>query len=54
MPFGGGYPLVDVKKDIHVRVDVKAKTASVGKNMLSWDALKQKYPDVYALVNQLL
>ena len=52
--FGGGYPLADVKKDIHIRVEIDKKLARIGKDDFSFDELKKKYPDVYDSVMKLI
>ena len=52
--FGGGYPLADVKKDIHIRVEIDEKIARIGKEEFSFDELRQKYPDVYDSAMKLI
>ena len=52
--YGGGYPLADVKKDIHIRVEIDKKLAKIGKEDFSFDELKKKYPDVYDSVMKLI
>ena len=52
--FGGGYPLANVKKDIHIRVEIDKKLAKIGKEDFSFDELKKKYPDVYDSVMKLI
>ena len=52
--YGGGYPLADIKKDTHIRVEIDKKLARIGKEDFSFDELKQKYPDVYDSVMKLI
>lgn len=52
--YGGGYPLADVKKDIHIRVEIDEKIARIGNEKISFDELKKRFPAVHDTVMELI
>ena len=52
--FGGGYPLADVKKDIHIKVEIDEKIARIGNEKISFDELNKRFPAVHDTVMKLI
>ena len=52
--FGGGYPLANVKKDIHIRVEIDEKIVRIGNEKISFDELKKRFPAVHDTVMKLI